>query len=115
MNLIILETYIKAPIARCFDLSTSIDLHKISASTSKEEVIAGRTDGLIQLHERVTWRAKHFGLWHKMEVEITEFERPYYFIDEMIQGTFKSMKHIHELAAIKRKKITSRFQSNEWK
>ena len=98
MNKIIIETEINAPVERCFDLSISIDLHKISASKSKEQAIAGITTGLIKLGESVTWRAKHFGLWFKMTVEIVEFKRPNYFIDEMTHGIFKSMKHKHEFS-----------------
>jgi ligand-binding SRPBCC domain-containing protein len=89
-------TKINAPINRCFDLSTSIDLHKISASKSKEEVISGRSEGLIILNETVTWKAKHFGIWHKMKVKISEYDRPNFFIDEMVNGRFKFMKHKHE-------------------
>ena len=96
MNTIKLKTEIYAPVQRCFNLSTSIDLHEISASKSKEQAIEGRTSGLIKLNETVTWKAKHFGLWHKMKILITEFEKPNYFVDEMIVGTFKSMKHRHE-------------------
>ena len=101
MKEIILHTIINAPIERCFDLSTSIDLHKISASKSKEQAINGITSGLIKLNETVTWKAKHFGFWHKMKVEITEYEKPNYFVDEMIEGAFKSMKHRHEFKQTK--------------
>lgn len=96
MSLIIVKTEIKAPKERCFELSTSIDLHKISASKSKEQAIAGTTEGLIKLHDTVTWKAKHFGMWHKMTVKITDFENPNYFVDEMVKGIFKYMKHKHE-------------------
>ncbi len=96
MSQIILFTEINAPIEVCFDLSTSIDLHKISASNTQEEAIGGRTEGMILLGETVTWRAKHFGLWHKLKVEITEYDRPNYFVDEMIEGLFKYMRHKHE-------------------
>ena len=96
MSRIILHTIINAPINLCFDLSTSIDLHKISASRSKEQAIAGVTEGLIKLNDTVTWKAKHFGLWHKMKVKITEYNNPTNFTDEMLDGTFKFMKHKHE-------------------
>jgi len=94
--MIILKTKINAPIQRCFDLSTSIDLHKISTSKTKEQAIDGVTTGMIKLNETVTWKAKHFGLWHHMKVQITAFEKPNFFIDEMVTGTFKFMKHKHE-------------------
>ncbi len=96
MNLITLKTHINAPIERCFYLSTSIDLHKIAASKSNEEAIAGITEGLIKLNETVTWRAKHFGFWFIMKVKITEYNEPNFFVDEMISGMFKSMRHRHE-------------------
>lgn len=91
-----LKTEINAPIERCFELSTSIDLHKISASKTHEQAISGVTEGLIKLNESVTWKAKHFGIWHKMKVKITGFEKPKNFTDEMISGIFKFMKHKHE-------------------
>lgn len=96
MGTIILNTKINAQIRRCFELSTSIDLHQISANKSKEQAISGITTGFIKLNESVTWKAKHFGVWHKMTVKITEFKEPDYFVDEMVKGTFRFMKHKHE-------------------
>ncbi|HYF02599.1 MAG TPA: SRPBCC family protein [Patescibacteria group bacterium] len=95
MTVIYLETQIHAPIGICFDLSLSIELHMLSTETTGERAIAGRTSGLIGLHETVTWRAKHFGIWQKLTVKITSLERPYSFTDEMLKGAFKSMKHTH--------------------
>ena len=96
MQTIKITTKINAPIQRCFDLSTSIDLHKISASKSKEQAITGITEGLIKLNETVKWKAKHFGLWHKMKVKITEYHKPNNFTGEMLDGIFKFLKHKHE-------------------
>lgn len=62
MPRIVLKTIIRAPIDRCFDLSRSIDLHKVSTEQTNEEAIDGVTSGLISLDESVTWRAKHFGI-----------------------------------------------------
>ncbi|MEO1053578.1 MAG: SRPBCC family protein [Bacteroidota bacterium] len=95
MPLIKLETTINAPIEVCFDLSRSIDLHKISTAHTGEEAVAGVTSGLINLGETVTWRAKHFGIWQKLTSIITGYERPTYFADEMVKGAFKSFKHDH--------------------
>ena len=95
MPKIVLETKIKAPQQRVFDLSRSIDLHKISTSQTNEEAIAGVTSGLIGLNESVTWRAKHFGIYQKLTSKITEFNFPDYFCDEMMQGAFKNFKHEH--------------------
>jgi ligand-binding SRPBCC domain-containing protein len=90
-----LTTRIKAPLKRCFDLSRSIDLHKISTKHSNEEAVDGVLTGLIGLNETVTWRAKHFGIWQKLTSEITEMEPPHYFVDTMVKGPFKAIKHRH--------------------
>jgi len=90
-----LKTKIKADKEIVFDLSRSIDLHKISTEHTNETAIAGKTSGLIGLNESVTWRAKHFGIYQKLTSKVTEFDRPNYFADEMIHGTFKGFKHEH--------------------
>jgi ligand-binding SRPBCC domain-containing protein len=95
MPTITLTTHINAPIQICFDLSRSIDLHMISTKETGERVVAGRTTGLIELNERVTWRAKHLGVWQTLTSKITEFSRPYHFVDEMEKGAFKSFRHEH--------------------
>lgn len=95
MNKIILKTVINAPIERCFNLSTSIDLHKLSAFKTKEEAIKGRKTGLIKLNESVTWKAKHFGMWHHLTVKISKYNKPNSFTDEMTKGSFKHMRHLH--------------------
>jgi len=95
MPTITLKTFIDAPIERVFDLSRSIDLHKISTSQSNEEAIAGKISGLIELHETVTWQAKHFGIVQTLTSKISEFNRPHYFVDEMLDGVFNSIHHLH--------------------
>lgn len=90
-----ITTIINAPIALCFDLARSIDLHTISTSKTNEKAIGGRTQGLIELHEYVTWQATHFGIRQILTSKITAFEKPYYFVDEQISGAFKSLYHEH--------------------
>lgn len=90
-----LETKISASIEIVFDLSRSIDLHKISTKHTKEEAVAGKTSGLIELDEFVTWRAKHFGLTQNLTSKITNFNRPAFFADEMLEGAFKRFRHEH--------------------
>lgn len=92
---ICLKTIINADIETVFDLSRSIDAHKASASTSGEHVVSGRDSGLAELGDRIRWRARHFGLWLELEVEITELTFPESFRDEMIDGNFKKMVHTH--------------------
>ena len=95
-----LQTNIKAGKTIVFDLSRSIDLHKISTEQTNEEAIAGKTSGLIRIDESVTWRAKHFGVYQNLTSKITEFERPNYFVDEMVKGAFKQFKHEHHFEEI---------------
>ena len=95
MPVIKLLTTINAPIHIVFNLSRSIDLHKISTAHTNEEAIAGVTSGLIGMGESVTWRAKHLGITQKLTSKITAFNFPHYFTDEMVAGPFKSFKHEH--------------------
>ncbi len=95
MPLIYIETPIKAPLERVFDLARSIDLHSVSTAHTRERAVAGRTSGLIGLHETVTWEAVHFGIRQRLESEITALQYPYYFRDEMRRGIFRSIYHEH--------------------
>lgn len=95
MPIIALQTEINADKNIVFDLSRSIDLHKLSTEHTKETAIAGRTSGLIGLNESVTWRAKHFGIYQLLTSKITEYNRPHYFADEMVSGAFSRFKHEH--------------------
>lgn len=100
MATIHLTTVINAPVDRVFDLSRSINLHKISTAHTKEEAVAGTTSGLIKINETVTWQAKHLFKLRKFTSKITSMEKPVQFTDEMIQGDFKSYKHEHHFKPI---------------
>jgi ligand-binding SRPBCC domain-containing protein len=95
MSTIVLETTVNAPIHRVFDLARSIDLHKITASHTNEKAVAGRTSGLINESETVTWRAKHLGVVQHLTSVITKMEGPHYFEDQMLKGPFKKIFHKH--------------------
>ncbi len=95
-------TVIHAPIERCFDLARSVEVHLAGNVHSGESAVAiagfrgaGVTSGLVGMGQRVTWRAKHFGIWWRLTSEITAMDRPAYFQDTMIQGAFRFMKHDH--------------------
>jgi ligand-binding SRPBCC domain-containing protein len=96
LTTIYLETIINAPASICFDLSRSIELHQFTTKHTGERAIAGRTSGLINKGEFVTWEAVHFFIMQKLSVKIIEMSRPETFVDEMIEGAFKSMWHQHE-------------------
>ena len=100
MERIYLETIINAPIERVFDLARSIDLHKLSALNTNEKAIAGKTSGLINEGETVTWRAKHLGIYQILTVQITKLERPYFFEDKMVKGALSRMEHVHKFESL---------------
>jgi len=95
-----LTTVINAPVERVFDLSRSINLHKISTAHTNEQAIAGVTSGLINEHETVTWQGKHLFKVRKFTSKITSMKKPLLFIDEMTQGDFKSYKHEHHFKSV---------------
>ena len=86
-------THIRAPIDRCFLLSTSIEL---VALTLHMEPIAGKTSGLIVANDRLTWSGWKFGLPQRHETLITQYHRPTFFQDSMASGRFRSFRHDHE-------------------
>lgn len=90
-----LTTFIAAPIERVFDLSRSINLHKISTAHTHEKVIAGVMNGLINEGESVTWQAKHLYKERKFCSKIISMQRPVVFTDVMMEGDFKSYRHQH--------------------
>ena len=99
MPTIRLQTFIDAPTAICFEASRSIDLHLSSMGHAREKAIAGRASGKIDLHETVTWEARHFLVVWQMTVQISQMDFHHSFTDEMIKGPFKKMKHVHRFTA----------------
>lgn len=95
MSKIILNTKIESDIQTVFDLARDIDLHQKSTFKTGEIAIAGRTTGLIELNETVTWKAKHLGVVQTLTTKIISMEKPNEFTDIMLKGAFKSMKHQH--------------------
>ena len=95
MTTINLITKINASKQIVFDLARNIDVHKLSTAKSNETAINGITSGFINLNETVTWRGKHFGIYLTHKSIISAMEIPTYFVDEMVEGKFKSFKHEH--------------------
>jgi ligand-binding SRPBCC domain-containing protein len=98
METVRMQTWIDAPIERCFLLSLSIDLHLASIRRTQKEAIDGVTTGLIGEGQSVTFRARHLGRWwlHTSRIEAM---RPYsYFRDVMVAGAFRRFEHEHHFA-----------------
>jgi ligand-binding SRPBCC domain-containing protein len=90
-----LTTVIAAPIETVFDLARSIDAHAASQSSHDEKAVAGRTSGLIEEGEEVTWEAVHFGIRQRLTSRIVAMRRPTYFRDSMLRGAFQRLDHDH--------------------
>ena len=90
-----ITTQITAPMQRVFDLSRSVDLHAASTAQTGERAVAGVTSGLMSLGQEVTWRARHFGVWHCLTSRITTFDPPIHFRDSLVRGAFRRFDHDH--------------------
>lgn len=90
------EIEIQAPIHICFDFARDIDQHTQTVwPHTKERAVGGVTSGMIGDGESVTFEATHFLIRQQLSSQITEYTRPYQFVDTMTRGAFKSLKHEH--------------------
>lgn len=90
-----LVTFIAAAPERVFDLARDLDFHQRSLAHTGEEIVGGRTGGLIELGEEVEWRARHLGWSWRLRSRITALERPHHFTDAQVRGPFASFEHRH--------------------
>lgn len=90
-----LSLHVDAPPERCFDLSRSVDLHEVSTAQTGERAVAGTLSGLMGLHDTVTWRARHLGVWQELTSQIVAYDRPNHFRDSMVRGAFRHFDHDH--------------------
>jgi len=101
MPLIVIETTIHAPLELCFDLARDVDAHAESAAFSSERIVEpGRTRGLLEQGDLVAFEGRHFGIRQRFVARITELDRPSRFVDEMVHGAFKRLRHIHEFEPV---------------
>ncbi len=90
------QTVIKAPLDRCFLLSTSI------AIVEKElgmHPVSGRTSGLVTSGDKVLWKGWQLGLPQFHHSLISRFDPYTFFQDTMIAGRFKTFQHDHAFDA----------------
>ena len=57
--------------------------------------MGGKTSGLLDLGDEVTWEARHFGVKQRLTSRITAFDRPRHFRDSMVKGAFRRFDHDH--------------------
>jgi ligand-binding SRPBCC domain-containing protein len=95
-------TLIAAPIALCFDLARSVEVHLAGNTHFGEQAVAleGVSTGLLNLGDTVTWRARHFFIRQRLTSRITTFQPPAHFQDTMLRGAFRSMQHDHHFRTL---------------
>jgi ligand-binding SRPBCC domain-containing protein len=84
--------FIKAPIERCFLLSTNVEL---VGRTYGMKPIEGKTSGLVVADDKLMWAGWKFGFPQMHESVISQYEKPSYFQDTMVRGRFKRYQHDH--------------------
>lgn len=97
MTDIVIHTWIDAPREICFDLARDVAVHAESAAFSNERLVApGKLEGRLEAGDLICFEGKHFGIGQRFCARITSVERPAVFVDEMVEGIFTSLRHIHE-------------------
>jgi ligand-binding SRPBCC domain-containing protein len=113
MGAVTVETIIRAPIELCFDVARDVDAHAKSAAFSSERVVEpGRLHGLLELGDLVAFEGRHFGIRQRFVAKITALNPPHVFVDEMVEGAFKSLRHVHQFQS--QDEITTMRDILEW-
>jgi ligand-binding SRPBCC domain-containing protein len=89
-------TEINRPVQVCFDLARDVEVHCRTAEFTGERAVAGRTSGLLDAGDVVTFEGRHFGIRQRLSARIVESVLPHRFVDEMVSGAFRSLRHVHE-------------------
>lgn len=95
MPVLRVETMIRAPARRCFDLARSVEVHLESTASTGEQAVGGVTSGLLGVGDEVTWRATHLYVRQHLTSRISEFHPPHHFRDSMVRGAFARFDHDH--------------------
>ena len=97
MPSITVETRIAAPRERVFDLSRDAAAHAESSAFTGERIVEpGRTSGLLELGDLLTFEGRHLGLRQRVTVRITEMDPPRRYVDECVRGVLRELHHVHE-------------------
>lgn len=83
---------VRAPMERCFALSTNIALVQKELGMRP---VAGRTTGCVQGGDTVHWKGWQLGFSNFHVSLISAFDPPFFFQDRMLRGRFRSFEHDH--------------------
>jgi ligand-binding SRPBCC domain-containing protein len=97
MPTITIETRIAAPIEAVFDLARDAGAHAASSAFTGERVVApGRTEGLLELGDLLTFEGRHLGVRQRITVRITEMDPPRRYVDVGVRTALRALHHVHE-------------------
>ena len=90
------EILIRAPIARCFQLSTNIAIvqHELRMTPVRGHT-KDLTTGCVSDGDTIRWEGWQLGLPQHHESFIEAFTPPTFFRDRMIAGRFRTFEHDH--------------------
>lgn len=103
MHVIRDQVRIRAPLDRCFALSTSLAV--VERELRMHPVAGGfggaplRTSGMVGLGDLVRWQGWQLGLPQYHVTLIPAFERDRFFQDRMVAGRFRHFEHDHRFRA----------------
>jgi ligand-binding SRPBCC domain-containing protein len=92
------EVIIRAPIERCFLLSTSLAIVERELGMHP---VRGRTSGLVTAGDTVRWEGWQLGMPNYHESLIENYQPYSTFRDRMIAGRFRSFEHDHNFASLR--------------
>ncbi|KJD33196.1 hypothetical protein PW52_14825 [Tamlana sedimentorum] len=105
MPCIEVKTEIDADIEKCFDLARDVTFYQSTLKNPTEMAIGGKVSGLVQKGDFTLWETRHLYIHQHLTLKVTEFESPVLFVDEMIEGSFKSYKHQHIFKELQNKTL----------
>ena len=88
------STLVRAPVARCFQLTCLIALVQEELGMHP---VSGRTSGFVEMGDLVRWEGWQLGFKQFHVTHITGFERPTFLQDTMSAGRFRTFQHDHRL------------------
>jgi hypothetical protein len=95
------SVHVRAPIERCFLLSTSLALVERELGMRPIAGTRGeRTSGLVVGGDYVCWKGWQLGVPMRHVSHISVYEPNRFFRDVMVAGRFKSFAHDHEFTEI---------------
>ena len=100
MPKLFVKTEINADINICFDLARDIGFYYQSLQKPTEIPISGKTSGLVEMGDYITWETNHLHLMQHLTLKISEFIKPSLFVDNLVEGEFKSYRHEHRFQKI---------------